>query len=280
MAGKYDAVWVSHSSMGDFLKCPRAYYLHNIYKNPETGRKMTLVSPALSLGLAVHATLEALKTVPVEERLRRDLLADFETDWATLASGKKGGFTNETEEASAKARGRAMIERVVKSPGPIAKKTVKLKESKNNMPPNFLLDEKENIILCGLVDWLEYVEADDSIRVIDFKTGKHEEDSESLQLPIYLLLLNQLQKRRVSGAAYWYLDKSDALVEVALPDARDAYERVLALARRVKEARVKKAFECPRGAGGCFACTPYEAVLRGEAEYIGVAGYGQDAYLV
>lgn len=280
MADKYGSVWVSHSSMGDFLKCPRAYYLHNVYKNPDTGRKITIVNPALSLGSAVHATLEALGTLPVEERLRRDLVADFENEWAAKVSGKKGGFTDDAEEASAKARGRAMVERVVAHPGPFAKKTVRLKESDNNMSPNFYLSEKENIILCGLIDWLEYVETDDSIRVIDFKTGKNEENDGSLQLPIYLLLLDALQKRRVSGAAYWYLEKNDAPTEMALPDVTEAREKVLALARRVKEARENRAYACPRGPAGCFACQPYEAILRGEAEYIGIAGYGQDAYLV
>ena len=280
MADKYGAVWVSHSSMGDFLKCPRAYYLHNVYKNPDTGRKITIVNPALSLGSAVHATLEALKTLPVEERLHRDLFADFEKEWATNTSGKKGGFTSEAEEAAAKARGRAMIERVVRAPGPIKQKTVKLKEHENNMPPNFLLSEAENIVLCGVIDWLEYVEASDSVRIIDFKTGKNEEDEDSLQLPIYLLLLNALQKRRVSGAAYWYLEKNDAPTEVSLPDGGEAMEKVLALARRVKEARENRAYECPRGSSGCFACQPFETILAGKAEYLGVGGYGQDAYLV
>mgnify|MGYP003394536723 CR=1 FL=1 len=280
MADKYKAVWVSHSSIGDFLKCPRLYFLHNVYKNPDTGRKMTIVNPALTLGSAVHATLEALKTLPVEERLHRDLVADFEKEWTKSASGKKGGFTDDTEEQAAKVRGRAMIERVVKNPGPIAQKTIRLKESDNGMPPNFYLSEEDNIILCGLIDWLEYVEADDSIRVIDFKTGKNEENEDSLQLPIYLLLLNQLQKRRVSGAAYWYLEKNDMPTDMALPDATLARETVLALARKVKDAREKKVYECPRGPAGCFACQPYEQILKGEAEYLGVAGYGQDAYLV
>ena len=280
MADKYGAVWVSHSSIGDFLKCPRAYYLHNVYKNPDTGRKITIVNPALSLGSAVHATLEALKALPVEERLHRDLLADFEKEWATSASGKKGGFTSDAEEAGAKARGRAMIERVMKNPGPLSKKTVKLKETENNMPPNFYLSEEENIILCGLIDWLEYVEEDDSIRIIDFKTGKNEEGEDSLQLPIYLLLLGALQKRRMSGAAYWYLEKNDTTTEVALPDTGLARENVLALARRVKDVRERRAYDCPRGPAGCFACQPYELILNGKAEYIGVAGYGQDAYLV
>ena len=280
MKDKYSAVWVSHSSMGDFLKCPRAYFLHNVYKNPDTGRKMTIVNPALSLGSAVHATLEALKALPVEERLRRDVVNDFEQEWVRSASGKKGGFTSDSEEAAAKARGRAMIERVVKNPGPLGKKTVKLKESENNMPPNFILDRDENIVLCGMIDWLEYVEADDSIRIIDFKTGKNEEGEDSLQLPIYLLLLGALQKRRVSGAAYWYLEKNDVPTDVALPDATLAREKVLALARRVKGAREQRAYECPRGSAGCFACQPYETILRGEAEYLGIGGYGQDAYLV
>ena len=70
-----------------------------------------------------------------------------------------------------------------------------------------------------------------------------------------------------------------------LPDVEEAREKVLALARQVKGVREKKAYECPRpgwsgGSAGCFACQPYEAILRGEAEYLGIAGYGQDAYLV
>jgi len=266
--------------MGDFLKCPRLYYLHNVYKSPDTGRKMTIVNGALSLGSAVHKTLEDLRLLPALERLSRDLLVDFDKDWAEVASGRKGGFMSEEDEKKAKARGRSMIERVVAHPGPIAQKTVKLKESANGMIPNFFLDEDEGIILCGVVDWLEYVEADDSIRIIDFKTGKHEESGESLQLPIYLLLMNELQNRRVSGAAYWYLEKDDVPKEMPLPDADESREKVLALARKVKEVRVKKEYICPRGEGGCYACQPFEKILCGEAEYVGVAGYGQDAYLV
>ena len=240
---------------------------------------MTLVAPALSLGQAVHATLENLKTMPVEDRMKRDLLADFEKAWMDVA-GKKGGFANDVEEYEAKTRGLAMIERVIKNPGPIARKTVALKASANNMPPNFYLSEEDNIILCGLIDWIEYVESDDSIRVLDFKTGTHEESEDSLQLPIYLLLLNALQRRRVSGASYWYLEKDDAPIVVDLPSADAARESVLSVALRVKEAREKKEFSCPRGEGGCFACRPYEKILAGEAEYLGVGGYGQDVYVV
>lgn len=279
MQDKYSATWVSHSSMGDFIKCPRAYYLHNVYKDPKTKRKISIVNPALSLGQAVHNTLESLKNISVEERMRHDLLADFEKEWEKV-SGKKGGFKSESEESEIKERGIVMIKRVIDNPGPIAKKTIRIKESHSGMPPHFFLSEDQNIILCGLIDWLEYIEEDDSVQILDFKTGKNDETDDSLQLPIYLLLLNELQKRKVTGASYWYLDRSDEPVKKELPDIKDAKKKVLEIAIKVKEARDKKVFLCPRGESGCFACKPYETILKGGAEYLGVGGYNNDIYLI
>jgi len=275
---KFSAVWVSHSSIGDFLKCPRLYYLHNVYKN-DKGRKINLTSPALSLGITVHETLEGLSKYKAEERFLKSLEETFEENWKKV-SGKLGGFKSEVEESAAKERGREMILRVAKNPGPLAKKTVKLAPSHNDMPPNFFLSEAENIILNGKIDWIEYVPEDDSIKVIDFKTGKNEEKEGSLQLPIYILLLNNLQKRKVSGAAYWYLDHSDVPVSVKLPDVAKAQAEILEIARKIKTAREKQEFACPRGPEGCFACRPFEKILKGEAEYIGLGGYGQEMYIV
>ena len=275
---KYGAVWVSHSSIGDFLKCPRAYYLHNIYKS-ENNRKINLVSPALSIGLAVHETLEGLAKYKVEDRFKKPLLESFEENWKKV-SGKIGGFKTIAEEADAKERAKQMIERVAKNPGPLLNKTLKLKEEGSITLPNFYLSEEDNIILCGLIDWLEYVEEDDSVHVIDFKTGRNEENKDSLQLPIYLLLLNALQKRKVTGAAYWYLDNADAPVNMILPEVDGAREKVLSIARNIKKAREAGRFECPRGVKGCFSCQPYEKVLSGEAEFVGIGGYNQELYLI
>jgi ATP-dependent helicase/DNAse subunit B len=226
MAGdKYSAVWVSHSSMGDFLKCPRAYYLKNIYKNPKTGRKINIVSPALSLGQSVHEVVEGLGEFKVAERFERDLIKEFDKAWVKI-SGKRGGFKTAEEEQEYKIRGSAMIKRVIENPGPLLQKTVKIKDGHNGMPPNFFLSEKENIILCGKIDWLVYREEDDSVHILDFKTGKHDESEESLQLPIYLLLAKTLQKRKINGASYWYLDRDDSPKEVVLPEETDAMGRV------------------------------------------------------
>lgn len=267
---KYSAIWVSHSSMNDFLKCPRAYFLHNVYKN-ERGKKINVVNQHLSLGVAVHETLEGLLAYKAEERFLKPLLQTFEENWAKV-SGKVGGFKSAQEEIDAKARAKKMIEWVNENPGPLERLAVKLAPHANNMPPNFYLSEKDNIILSGKIDWLEYVPEDDSVRVIDFKTGKNDEDKDSLQLPIYVLLLNQpeIQKRKVSGVAYWYIDRNNEPTEMALPDIKSAYGRVLEAALKVKKAREVGVFECPRGAGGCFACKPFEKILRGEAELVKV----------
>ena len=265
---KYSAVWVSHSSIGDFLKCPRAYFLRNVYKNPR-GRKINVVNYSLSLGSAVHETLEGLLAYKTEERFNKPLLETFEENWAKV-SGKVGGFKSIDEENEAKMRAKSMIERVDQHRGPLEKLAVKLKEHANNMPPNFYLSEADNIILSGKIDWLQYVPEDDSVRVIDFKTGKNDEDKDSLQLPIYALLLNALQKRKVSGAAYWYIDRNNEPTEMLLPEILRAKERVLAVAIKVKEARGRGVFECPRGPQGCFACKPFEKILKGEAELVRV----------
>lgn len=286
MPDKYSAVWVSHSSMGDFLKCPRSYYLKNMYKNPKTGKKIGTVSPALSLGSAVHEVVEGLAEYPADKRFDnpKELLERFDTVWEKF-KGKKGGFKTEQEEQEAKARGISMIQRVIDNPGPLKEKIVKLKEGE--MLPNFYLSEKDNIILCGRIDWLEYKPEDDSIHILDFKTGKNEEKEDSLQLPIYLLLLNELQKRKVSGASYWYLDSDNEPKEVALPNVTESFEKVYKVAKEVSDARalakiegIEKVFTCPRGEQGCFSCTPFEKIIRGEAEFLGNGEWGQEMYLL
>lgn len=280
MPDKYSAVWVSHSSMGDFIKCPRLYYLHNVYKDPKTNRKMTLVTPHMSLGIAVHNVLEGLGNYPAAERMDRDLRAQFEEEWLKV-TGKKGGFTDPDLEEEFKKRGKEMINTAIKDPRFLVNKRIKLPQS--NMPCNFYLSEDDNIILNGLVDWIEYL-PDDTLHLIDFKTGKHEEKESSLQLPIYLLLCNALQKRKVTKASYWYLE-SDKMVEKDLPNSEDAYRDVYAVAIMVKEARDKKEFICPGGEDGCMHCRVYEDILKlkqGEEvamEYVGVGGFNQDVYI-
>lgn len=277
MSDKFKAIWVSHSSMGDFLKCPRLYYLHNVYKDPRSKNKIAITSPYMSLGVAVHNVLENLVNFKREERFARDLLADYEQNWSKV-SGKIGGFTSAEQEAEFKERGQQMIERVMANHGPLDGLTINF--YKGDMLPNYWLNgEEDNILLCGKVDWIEYL-PDDTLRVIDFKTGKHDEKEGSLQFPIYHLLLANLQKRKVSSAAYWYIDRDDELKEVAMPSVEESFKMVYEVAKQVKEAREKNQYKCPNGTAGCVHCLPYEKILKGEAEFVGTGEYRQDLYII
>jgi hypothetical protein len=239
---------------------------------------MNIVTPALSLGVSVHEVLEGMADFPSEERMNRDLLAWFDEVWKKV-SGVQGGFTSPEQEKEYKDRGIAMLTNVAKDPKFLIHKRIKLPRAEMN--PNFYLSEDDNIILNGLVDWIEYLPETDSLHIVDFKTGKKEEGENSLQLPIYLLLCNALQKRKVTKASYWYLE-TDTIVEKELPDADTARRDVLTVALKVKEAREKQEFLCPKGVEGCFYCRPFEKILQKDptVKYIGVGGFNQDMYII
>jgi len=273
-ADKFSAVWVSYSSMSDFLKCPRSYFLKNVYRDPNTGHKIQLTGPALSLGQTVHEVLEGLSIIPTDKRFSEPLLDKYELLWKKV-TGKKGGFLTPEIEDLYKKRGETMIKRVIAHPGPLARLAVKMKEDL----PQFWLSEEDNIMLCGKIDWLEYLKDRDAVNIIDFKTGKNQEDADSLQLSIYYLLVHNCQKRNVEKASYWYLELSDEPIEYALPELDDAKDRILEVARQIKVARALERFKCPQ-VTGCSACKPFEKILRGEAELVGVNGYNQDVYII
>lgn len=273
MKDKYSAVWVSHSSLSDYLKCPRAYYIRNVYRDPKTNRKISVMEPPLALGQAVHETIESLLSLPAEERFTVPLLERLEKIWANI-SGIKGGFTDPEHEAKFKTRAVSMIQRVTDHPGPLTRKAIKIRQEL----PYYWLCEEDNIILCGKIDWLEYLEDTDSVRIIDFKTGKFDEDPESLQLPIYYLLTTHTQSKPVSGISYWYLNRDDEPVDMKLPEIESSEKNILELARKVALARKLGHFKCHEG--GCRACRPYEMVLAGKAKHVGLNTYGQDLYVL
>ena len=163
MQDKYTATWVSHSSISDFLKCPQAYYLRNVYKDPKTGHKIQIMNPSLALGQAVHNVLEALSEIGKDDRFVKSLPEAFKKEWEKF-SGEKGAFLNDKHEQQYHDRGLAMLNTVYNNPGPLKNLAVKIKQDL----PQFWLSEEDNIILCGKVDWLEYLPETDSVHIIDF----------------------------------------------------------------------------------------------------------------
>lgn len=273
---KFAAVWLSHSTMSDFLKCPRLYYYINIYKNPKSGRKITMMNPHLALGQAVHGVLDELSQLPSDSRFNKDILSMYEENWKSV-TGKKGGFSNELQEKEFKDRGVEMLQRVMNHPGPLLNKALKMKQDL----PYYWFSEKDDIILCGKIDWIEYIESSDSIHIIDFKTGRRKEKGESLQLPIYLLLAKNCQSRTVSKMSYWYLDSDDVPEEVPIPDEDESIDRIMKVAQRIKLARQLKHFKCAIDeVHGCSACVPFESVIQGKGEFVGIGEYNKEIYIL
>ncbi len=303
---KYKAIWMSHSGMGDYEKCPRLYYLHNIYKNKDN-KKINITSPYMSLGIAVHNVLEDLINYKSEERLKIDLLSNFETEWKKYA-GKVGGFESETQELEFKERGIGMIKNVMGDYKMLAKKTIPLSSYYDgDMLPNYYISEEENIILCGNVDWIEYLEDTKSLKVVDFKTGKNEEKEDSPQLFIYKLLIEKLGcKWPVTAGAYWYLDNADkehSVVEKNINDVeftKKLEERIIKTGVEIRDKRyewvnnarfnkpgwIEKKdfvdnFKCTSTSSFCD-CKKYEKIINGDpsVEYLGMDMYGKDSYFI
>lgn len=274
MPDHYTATWISHSSISDYLACPRSYWLKNVYKDPSSHHKIQIVSPALSLGIAVHEVLESLSTLSSNERFQTSLLVPYEKVWRQV-TGEAGGFTSSALEKEYFARGREMLLRVQANPGPLKNLAVKIKGDL----PNYYLSEKDNLILCGKLDWLEYFPETNSVHIIDFKTSKSPEKDSSLQLPIYLLLATNCQKYQVKKASYWYLGLHDHLTPKELPSLADAETQILEIGQKIALARKLNTFKCPHG--GCPACEPFERLLKGEGKKVGEnLAMRRDSYLL
>lgn len=273
MPDKFKAVWVSHSSISDFVACPRSYYLNNVYKDPATGHKITIMSPALALGQALHEVVESLSVLPTDDRFKQPLKQKFDLAWKKVA-GEKGGFESETREKDFFEQGVKMLKMVEENPGPLKNLAVKIKMDL----PYYWLSEEDEIILCGKIDWLEYLPDYDQVHIIDFKTGRNKEREDSLQLPIYYLLATNCQKREVVKVSYWYLRDEKEPVEEKLPESELAQDKVMEIAKKIKLARKLGKFECPDG--GCRHCIPLEQVVDGKAKFVGVNDFNQDMYVV
>ena len=287
MPDKYKSVWISHSSIRDYLACDRLYYLKNVFKDPISRRKINIASPHLTRGVAVHKVIEDLKNIKSENRekeIKENLLNNFEKEWKKY-NGKKGGFKNEEEEKSFYIRGEEMIKKVVENPKILLNKIIPLNYFyKGDMIPNYYLSLDENIILCGSIDWVEYLKDTDSVRIVDFKTGRNDEDDDSFQLPIYYLLLSNLMKEnsskiyKIDEVDYWYHDhenkKEDSehdefyikkIDEEKIKEIENTQNKILEIGIKIKNLREKGVYICQNEkvkGEGCRHCQNFEKIYK------------------
>lgn len=285
---KYKSVWLSYSSINDYLACPRLYYLKNVFKDPITNRKVNITSPYLALGSAIHKVIEELKEIKSDKRkieIENNLLNNFEKEWIKY-KGHRGGFKNNQEEKEFKLRGENMLKKIIDNPRELLNKIIPIKYFyAGDLIPNYYISPEDNLILCGSIDWIEYLEETDKLRIIDFKTGRNDEKDDSLQLPIYCLLIMNLQKENgkdkvynISEVAYWYLDQDNKkagnkhqefqiikIDESKIIEIEKAKDYIIKVGKEIKKFRESENYICPNEKNkgeGCPNCQGFEKVYK------------------
>ncbi len=252
-------LWISHSAISSYEKCPHLYYLEYEYRNPETKNRIQIINPYLSLGSAVHETIEELLDVPVKKRIKASLTDRFSEIFERYR-GFNGGFISKKKEKDFFERGLKMMKQIEDS-------DFLSRPSTNTISgfPNMNLIGP-NIKLVGSIDWIELL-PNGKAHIIDFKTGNAKESNGSLQLPIYTLLAKKNLKEEVEKVSYWYLQNDAEPTEQKVRDTKEALETLKEKARKIKKSIDDNFFPCNYGKK-CFACRDYEKIFTGDAELI------------
>jgi len=255
-----NALYLSYTSLNDFIKCPRSYYLKNVYRNPENGYKLQIASPHLTLGATVHDTIKWFLDLR-EKSSEKEVKEKFRNLWRKY-SGKRGGFSSKEEEAGFGNRGLLMMENFLKN-WPVLEKQV----PPISFPKYHLFDD---VILIGNFDYVGERKGG-SLHVVDFKTGFGDADS-PLQLYIYAILAESNLNKPVSAASFWYLDREDTPREIVLDPLGGQLEWIIQKAKEVKEAIEKNEWACIKndGLSGalCRDCREYQVILDGKGEFM------------
>ena len=255
MAFDPEVVYISPSSIADFEKCPQLYYLRNVFRTVR-GLKLQQITPALALGQTVHDAIDRLVKLEPGERSQNRLLEEFEWSWQAI-SGPKGGFT--TEESECKQRGTEMLNRFWENPH--------FHQALGAVIPNFpKVDLGEKLILTGKLDWVE--QEGESYHIIDFKTGKNEQRSDSVQLPTYALMVHEIFNTTNIKASYWYLDKTSEMKPVELPDLQQSKVLLSQKGEIIKLARKTNSMRCQSGGQSCYACSDMLAISKGGGKLV------------
>ena len=250
-----NAIYLSHTSLKDFLKCQKSYYLKNIYRNPQTGNRLQIASPYLSLGSTVHDTIKWY--LEMEGQITGDQFIQKFRDLWPKYSGKRGGFSSRDEEGDFGKRGLKMLDNFFKNA-----KVLEKKHHNIDFPKFPLVD---NVLLMGNFDFVGE-RKDQTLHIVDFKTGAKDED-DAIQLYIYAILAEANFGKEVSAASFWYLDREDNPREIVLDPLEPKVEWLKEKAKQLKQALDKGEWVCKDGEKLCRDCRDYQAISEGRGQF-------------
>lgn len=250
-------IYISYTGLTDFLKCPRSYYLKNLYKDSRQGFKLQIISPHLTLGSTVHDALKWYLEKPTPPS-RKATIDQFRNYWRKYRL-KRGGFTSIEEEASFGIRGMKMVNNFLDNAKNLEKSAPFITFPKYNLV--------ENIIMIGNFDFVGEC-IDGTLHIVDFKTGAKDQEG-ALQLYIYAILAEICFGKKVSKASFWYLDREDGPRNIVLDPIDGKLEWLKEKALELKAAIAKGTWVCVKeDQGFCRDCRDYQALVDGKGEFL------------
>lgn len=248
-------IFISYTSLSNFLKCPKSYFFKNLYKNPQTGNRIQIASPHLSLGSTVHDAIKWF--IDMEGQVSKDqFIQKFRNLWLKY-TGKRGGFSSREEEATFGKRGLLMLDNFFKNYACLEKKHLSIE-----FPKYPLFDR---VILIGNFDFVGE-KIDGSLHILDFKTGANDEE-DGIQLYIYAILAESNFEKPVTAASFWYLDRQDNPQDIVLDPLEPKLEWLKEKARELKDALEKDEWVCIKGDELCRDCRDYQAIIDGKGRF-------------
>jgi len=202
-----------------FQLCPRQYKFQYIDHLGGIYRKSR---PYFTMGDHVHATLkDFLSVVPVSERNLTRLEDLLREKWRRY----RKGFNDREDEKRWGQKALNQLRWFAKNQD--------LSVTPFMVEDYHSVEVTSNIILKGKIDRVDK-EADDSLHIIDYKTGKMPAEINQLQLHIYALILSKKQDLPPKKASYLYLGAGTLqTIELTAADLAQATSYVIDMVDKI-----------------------------------------------
>ncbi len=207
-------------SLNMFQQCPQRY---KFYYTPELRDIYKRARPYFTMGDHIHATLkDFLSVIPVSERNLPKLEALLREKWRR----NRKGFNDRNDE-------KKWGEKAVNQLRWFA-------QNHDIMATPFLVEDYHSVELAttiklkGRIDRVDK-EADGSLHIIDYKTGKMPAEIDRIQLHIYALILSKKQDLPLKKVSYLYLEAGELrTVELTAADLAYATSYVIDMVDKIR----------------------------------------------
>jgi len=208
-------------SLNMFRQCPREYKFQYIDRLSDIYKK---ARPYFTMGDHVHATLkDFLSIVPVSERKLLKLEDLLREKWRR----NRKGFNDREDEKRWGEKALQQIRWFIQNQD-IAVIPFMIETTHR-------VEFTSNILLKGKIDRVDK-EADGSLHIVDYKTGKMPAEINRLQLHIYALILSKKQDLPVKKASYLYLQAGKfQTIELTTEDLAQATSYVIDVVDSIRQ---------------------------------------------